>query len=225
MTSAANDAQAPMHFPDPDPGRASGDPASPASPAAALHWQRCFVALTPVRATADQLALASGPGIRAVHPANLHLTLAFIGDLPAELGQEVARTLPSLAQPLRCLPLEAIEWWPDSIRPRVLVATFTANDELLALVDHLRTRLAQAGLPTGNAFRAHLTLARASRRITAEAAASAARHADPPTHACFTALTLYATRPDGPAGQYWQAASIPLGEVLAGPDGVARHIP
>lgn len=179
-----------------------------------MHWQRCFVALTPARDAAERLALHNGPGIRAVNLANLHLTLAFIGDLPAGLGQNVASTLPSLARPLRCLPLETIEWWPDGVRPRVLVATFTADNDLLALVGSLRAHLAQAGLPVGNAFRAHLTLARASRRITPEAAAAAARHPDPPTHACFTALTLYATRPDAPAGHYWQAASVPLGRIV-----------
>lgn len=198
-----------MHVPDPDPGGASGYPAHPAS-SAALHWQRCFVALTPARATAEQLALSSGPGIRAVHPADLHLTLAFIGDLPAELGQKVARALPTLARPLRSLPLETIEWWPDGIRPRVLVATFTPDEDVQALVEGLRTHLAEAALPTGNAFRAHLTLARASRRITPETAAAAARHPHPPAQACFTALTLYATRPDAPAGHYWQVVSIPL---------------
>ena len=195
-----------MPPPDPDTGQASGQPACPAT----LHWQRCFVALTPARATAERLVLGSGPGVRAVSLADLHLTLAFIGDLPAELGHVVARALPSLARPLGSLPLETIEWWPDSLRPRVLVATFAANDNLLALVADLRTHLSDAGLPTGNAFRAHVTLARASRRMTADAAAAALRHPDLPSQACFTALTLYATRPDARAGHYWQAASSAL---------------
>lgn len=175
-----------------------------------LHWQRCFIALTPATNAAAQLAHPASPGIRPVTQSSLHLTLAFIGDLPAASGRKLADYLPALARPLPALSVSSVEWWPQNTRPRVLVATFAEDDALNALVDNVRGHLVALGLPTGNDFRAHVTLARAARHVQAEQAALALRLARPPAAVEFVALTLYATRRELAAGDYWQVASTRL---------------
>lgn len=184
-----------------------------------LHWQRCFIALTPATNTAAQLVLPATPGIRPVAQPSLHLTLAFIGDLPAASGRDLADSLPALARPLPALLASRIEWWPDSTRPRVLVASYAEDEELNALVEDVRAHLVHHGLPTGNAFRAHISLARAARYMQAEQAEAALRLARMPAAAEFVALTLYATRRELTAGDYWRAASTPLPVQIRGQAG------
>ncbi len=191
-----------MHGIDPDDDRTY-------QASAAMHWQRCFIALTPDAKTSTRLALRSTPrGARAVRHDDLHMTLAFMGDLPAEQGERIARMLPDIAIPIPALRLQTIEWWPDEQRPRVLVATFAMCDALQQLVSRIRSQLEAAELPAGNTFRPHITLARAGRRTATDGIA--AMKPETMSEAIFIALTFYASKRDSPAGQYLRVASIPL---------------
>jgi 2'-5' RNA ligase len=125
---------------------------------------RCFVALLPDAAARRRLdALARRlhsrhPGARRVPAANLHLTLAFIGALPATRAQEVSDSLATLAAPHGV-------WTVDRIcgfaRARVVWAGGEADPCLLALAQAVRDRLQGLGVSFDRAeFAAHVTLLR-----------------------------------------------------------------
>jgi 2'-5' RNA ligase len=105
---------------------------------------RCFVAVWPDAQAAQQLdALAARlhaahRGTRRMRRANLHLTLAFIGDLPIALQQQVARAL----QAINCAPFN---WQIDRIGAfagaRVLWAGSAPDPRLAAVAAQARTCL------------------------------------------------------------------------------------
>ncbi len=155
-------------------------------------WQRCFIALSPdsdTRAKLSRLPLA--PGAVGLARADLHLTLAFLGQLQAEQARLLGLALPGLTAPIPGLEGKRIEYWPDPTRPQVFVATFTLSDALLGLVQRIRTLLKEMKLPVeSRAFRPHITLARLRR------SGDRPQNADPISHdlpvAGFDALALYA---------------------------------
>lgn len=105
---------------------------------------RCFVAVWPDAIAAQQLdALAARlhaaqRGTRRMRRANLHLTLAFIGDLPAARQQQVA-------QALQAIDTAPFDWQIDRIGAfagaRVLWAGSAADARLDALAAQARACL------------------------------------------------------------------------------------
>jgi 2'-5' RNA ligase len=127
-----------------------------------LH--RLFFAVWP----SDSLRAGLAPRISALQPAGVgrpqrpdqwHVTLEFLGPVPAS---RVAAARAAAAQ-VRAAPCEirfdAVEYWR---RPEVLCLVARALPPPLAdLVQQLRTALAIRGFePESRPFRAHLTLAR-----------------------------------------------------------------
>jgi 2'-5' RNA ligase len=120
---------------------------------------RLFFALWPdvpvarqLTQVAQQLTLESGS--RRVDPSNFHVTLAFVGEVPAAqlaMLQQIGR---SLRAPQCTFTCDSIEFWREA---NVVVATARAvPPELL----DLSTRLSHAiGLPPRR-LRVHVTLAR-----------------------------------------------------------------
>jgi 2'-5' RNA ligase len=110
-----------------------------------------------------------GAGLRAVPERNLHLTLAFLGDLPEESHaplvaavREICATTPPLS-----LRLAGCGAFPDARRPQTLWAGVHGDLEPLS---GLARRLRAACEPLApklapNPFTPHLTLARPSRTI------------------------------------------------------------
>ena len=125
---------------------------------------RLFFALWPPpeacrRLTELASSVAAAAGARPVHPADLHLTLAFIGALPAALlplacaagaAQDTAGAL---------LSLDRIERWGEAA---VLGCGQAAAPESLRwLADGLAAALRVRGLPVdARRFRPHVTLCR-----------------------------------------------------------------
>lgn len=137
---------------------------------------RCFVALWPDEAARDRLASVAReqqrrfPRSRAMRAENLHLTLAFIGELDEARAAKVAAAL-------EALPFELFEWTLDAVgafeRARVLWAAGPDCAPLAALAQRIRALL--DGLHVRydrKPFVAHVTLLRDLAREDARRAAA-----------------------------------------------------
>jgi 2'-5' RNA ligase len=125
---------------------------------------RCFVALWPDAATRERLhaiaaGLASAAGrARPTSRDDLHLTLAFLGELDTDRACRVASMLAAMDEP-------AFDWSIDSIGSfagaGVVWAGSTPNQRLDALVRAIRSGLEILGVPyDSKPFLAHVTLLR-----------------------------------------------------------------
>jgi 2'-5' RNA ligase len=156
---------------------------------------RLFVALDlpdPIRDILAAAGAAADPDAwRAVSPASLHLTLAFLGSRPPGDVAAIARVLDAEADsPAPRLSLRGALLLPPR-RPRVLAVELEdAGGTLAALQQRVSDGLQDAGVytPEKRAFRAHITVARL--RPRARAAPAPALDLDPAPFAADR-LTLY----------------------------------
>ncbi|WP_440995534.1 RNA 2',3'-cyclic phosphodiesterase [Arhodomonas sp. SL1] len=126
------------------------------------NTERLFFALWPSAAARRGLVGIARrlPAGRRVRSANLHMTLAFLGDCDAGARVRAITAAQTLAvPPAFTLVLERTALWR---RPGVaLVAPRETPPELEALVGRLQAALAAHGIPLDKRpFRAHVTLAR-----------------------------------------------------------------
>lgn len=134
-----------------------------------MSWQRHFLALRPDEAARAKLVDVELPlEARPTHPADLHLTLAFLGTLDQATSSRAAAAASevAVAWPPPTPTLDRLEHWR---RSRVLCVVGTdAAGPLIDLAHALSTALAARGLPTqSRPFRPHLTLARLPARAVA----------------------------------------------------------
>jgi RNA 2',3'-cyclic 3'-phosphodiesterase len=105
-------------------------------------------------------------GIRArwVGPEKIHLTLTFLGSIPAGHVESIGRTLMEAARAHSPLSLTAVGTgiFPGLRRPRVIwVGIADRTDALGGLKREIDARLAALGFPAETArFRGHLTIGR-----------------------------------------------------------------
>jgi 2'-5' RNA ligase len=133
--------------------------------------RRLFFALWPDAATRPALAalarsVALPAGARRVHPADLHLTLQFLGPVPAgRLPSVLAAAAGVSAEPVD-VTLTRVGCWR-----RARVAWLAPDDTpsaLAALVGALGDRLAAADYPPeARPFRPHVTVARKIAKLSA----------------------------------------------------------
>lgn len=106
---------------------------------------------------------------RWVRPGGMHLTLKFLGNLPADQVPSVADALQIAAGGHAGFSLTAagIGVFPELRRPRVIWAGFSGGTGLLAgLQAGVEERLAAVGFPREDRpFRAHLTIGRCSEPV------------------------------------------------------------
>lgn len=137
---------------------------------------RCFVALWPDDAARERLAAVAReqqrrfPRARAMRAENLHLTLAFIGELDAARAAQVAGALDAL-------PFESFAWTLDAVgafeRARVLWAAGPDCAPLAVLAQRVRALLDQLHVRYDRKpFVAHVTLLRDLARDDARRAAA-----------------------------------------------------
>lgn len=116
-------------------------------------------------------AIVREAGGRPVSPTQFHLTLAFLGSIPADrygaLTSIAARCTETFAEgggPV-VVTLDRVEFWR---KPQVLCATASlAPAAAVELADLLKRSLADGGFtPDLKPFRAHATLARKVRDVT-----------------------------------------------------------
>lgn len=102
-------------------------------------------------------------GMKWVEPANLHLTLRFIGDVSDALAAETLAAFgPAVAAAPFDLAFGGAAWLPDVSRPRVLMLPVSGGAEELLLFKRTMDARLPGHLPAEEvrAFRPHLTLAR-----------------------------------------------------------------
>ena len=109
------------------------------------------------------LRAAAAPGVSAERPAQIHFTLAFLGEQPEEAVERAARAAEAARElPAFSLAVAGAGAFPSERRPRVLwLGVSEGARELCALADKLCGALRAAGfLLEERPFRPHLTLGR-----------------------------------------------------------------
>ncbi|MEQ8661605.1 MAG: RNA 2',3'-cyclic phosphodiesterase, partial [Gammaproteobacteria bacterium] len=137
---------------------------------------RLFFALWPDARTRDALAAAAAQvdvrDARRVRPENLHLTLAFLGAVPALAEDALCAVPPAPGATSFALDIGLAGWWRDS---RVAwLAPLDVPDALPALHAAVSSAARAAGIaPACQPYRPHVTIARAARRAPRAAGAFA----------------------------------------------------
>lgn len=181
---------------------------------------RAFFAWEPPEAA--RLALAAlvrelrarpdGDTVRWVRPESYHVTLRFLGNVPAADVPALARAVEAaLAGSVRFpVTLGATRAFPSDRQPRVVVIELEPEAELAALAAHVEAGVVAAGLPAEKRpFRAHLTLGRVrSRRLPALDAKCADCVLD------VHEVVLFRSDLDRDGSRYTPLAQIPLPESL-----------
>jgi 2'-5' RNA ligase len=189
---------------------------------------RCFVAVELDEAARGELSRVLGQlkrsdaDVKWVSPNNLHLTLKFLGDVPADdmtrviaaLGQAVAGDTAVPAAGAFEFELAGLGAFPSMSNPRVIwVGIDRGRDALASLASRVEAALGPLGFPAeGRGFSPHLTLGRCrSPRNQAElkAAMAALRDYGGP-RVRVERVTLFSSdlRPAGPV--YTPLAALPL---------------
>lgn len=135
--------------------------------------RRLFFALWPEASARDDLACAMQglkPRLAArwVKPQNLHITLAFLGDVETARLDAAMAAADRVQAPGFELMLDRIEYWR---RPQVLCLSPTVTASALErLAADLAGQLREAGFELDlRPYRAHLTLARDAQSLPADA--------------------------------------------------------
>jgi 2'-5' RNA ligase len=139
------------------------------------HMIRAFIAITPPASLQQSVAEVQSTlqrfsfPLRWVKPAQVHLTLKFLGNIVPELIDPVTQAMQRALVPLEAfsLSIQGVGCFPNLARPRVLWMGIEAlHDRLGQLHQRLDTELATLGFaPEDRPFRPHLTLARGQPRV------------------------------------------------------------
>ena len=124
---------------------------------------RLFVALPSPDDSIDELAPLRGgiPDARWLPDENLHLTLAFCGEVDGATMHDLIDDLATvLSQPFE-VAIAGVDLLADGKRPRALVATVPKSDKLELLQSRVMSVVRGCGIvPDRRRFRPHVTLAR-----------------------------------------------------------------
>jgi 2'-5' RNA ligase len=172
--------------------------------AARAGRHRVFFALWPDDATRSALSRATrdavgASGGRPIAKSNLHLTVAFLGEL-TDAGLERARAAPPISVGAFDLALDTLGLWPDT---RLLwLASHAVPEPLDRLEELLWDALEARGFEREQrTFRPHMTLARRARAVDGAIAAV-------PWH--VAELALVESFPDGRNVHYEVLEKWPL---------------
>jgi 2'-5' RNA ligase len=160
-----------------------------------------------------------GREVRWTRPESYHLTLRFLGELPAEqvapLAARVAEAVAGVA-PFE-LRLGALVAFPSARRPRVLAASVEPEAPLAELARRVEAATLRAGFsPEARAFRPHLTLGRVRDRAHPDLAAAGPLAPEP-----FRVAEVVLFRSDLHADR---AVHTPLERIALGVPGPAHHL-
>ena len=158
---------------------------------------------------------APSASIRWVEPANLHVTLWFIGEVDETRANALRSSMqPAFATPRFDVKLEGLGAFPPGGPPRVIwIGVAVGREPLVALHGEIRDRLAPLGYePEARPFSPHLTVARV-KDIGPGAKAVRAVLADHPVALqaySQAAVTLFRSRTSPKGAQYESLLRVPL---------------
>jgi 2'-5' RNA ligase len=109
----------------------------------------------------DQL-VASGADIKPVEDENIHLTIRFIGEIPAGLVKTLCNEINGVKYQVFQMHVKGVGVFPNISRPRVLWAGVAEGaDKLVELAKILETIVRRLGVPPEREeFVPHITIAR-----------------------------------------------------------------
>jgi RNA 2',3'-cyclic 3'-phosphodiesterase len=127
---------------------------------------RLFVALAlPDGVVARINLMCSGiPGARWVEPANMHITLRFIGEVDEPAAEEINYHLSRIDMPAFGLELKGLGTFGQGHKARALWVGVSPTPALLHLQGKVESAIVRAGQPPeGRKFTPHISLARFNR--------------------------------------------------------------
>ena len=161
---------------------------------------------------------APAASMRWVEPANLHITLWFIGEVDEPGAAALTSSLQSaFATPRFDLKLEGLGAFPPGGPPRVIwIGVAAGREPLISLYGEIRDRLAPLGYePEARPYSPHLTVARVKDlRGPGGKAVREILAARPAVLPGFrqTAVTLFRSRTSPKGAQYESLLRVPLKE-------------
>jgi len=176
---------------------------------------RLFVGLDLPWSLRERLSFLSGgvPGARWVPPENYHITLRFIGEVPAHKAEEIDIALASLKARGFSLSLTGVGTFEKAGRPIALWVGVERNPQLDHLQSKIETACQRTGLePERRRFAPHVTLARLDNPVESKLAAFVQANnlfrAEPMPVEHFT---LFSSRLGKEAAVYTAEVEYPLG--------------
>lgn len=97
-----------------------------------------------------------------VEPANLHLTLKFLGNCPTEKIVPIKEVIATTARKFKSFTpaLKEFGFFPNPKRPRVFFIHTSEETTLKSIAQDLEEGLEKIGFPKEDRFKSHITLAR-----------------------------------------------------------------
>jgi len=101
------------------------------------------------------------PGAHWTEPANMHLTLRFIGEVDEDAAEEIDHFLAGVEAPAFSLALSGLGTFGEGAKARAVWAGVAPSPELVRLHAKVESAVVRAGQPPeGRKFVPHVTLAR-----------------------------------------------------------------
>ena len=176
---------------------------------------RLFTGLSIPTEIAEALRIYRGglPGARWIEPADYHVTLRFLGDVPVALAEDAVEALSEMrARPALEVVLDGLSVFGGD-KPRALLASVAATPDLMDLQAEQERLIRRAGAePERRRFVPHVTLARLRREATPEAVAMYLSQAPifTPLRFSATQVVLYSARDSTGGGPYVAEAAFPF---------------
>lgn len=127
--------------------------------------ERLFIALPVSPALKEQLCALPHKGLEArwTHPDDLHITLRFLGDIPAGQADEIRNLLPRIRRPSFNIEVAGMDYFQTG-RQVILWAAVRSTRKLTALAADINEIMAPLGFEMPNKpYVPHVTIARMKR--------------------------------------------------------------
>ncbi len=110
----------------------------------------------------QDLIVATGAYLRAVQPQNVHVTIRFLGEIPAPVVEEVKREMNEIVFNEFQTIMRGVGAFPNLRRPNVVwIGMSEGASELRQIHAQIEPRVRSIGLPSDNkGFNPHITIAR-----------------------------------------------------------------